>query len=51
VAKDEKFHNSDSWLKWRNIVINRRRPGKLFVQPNTVWKENGGKGSEMISRK
>ena len=26
------------WLKWRAIVISRRRPGKMFVQANTVLK-------------
>jgi hypothetical protein len=47
---DKKFYNTDPWLKWRNIVINRRRPGKLFVQPNTVRKGQG-QGSEIMARK
>jgi dipeptidyl-peptidase-3 len=28
------------WLKWRAIVIDRRKPGKAFVQANTVKKGN-----------
>jgi hypothetical protein len=33
TVKDEP---SRPWLKWREIVIERRRPRKMFVQANTV---------------
>lgn len=31
----------DKWLQFRKIVVDRRQPRRLFVQPNTVRKENG----------